>query len=262
MINLQKNEQELTSSVMSKISLSKDKDKLEGHVVNLSKCVVDLSKKAEVDLGATRARVVVVLDYSGSMGNLYRNGTVQNTLNRLVPLGLTFDDNGEIDVYLFQNDYRKMDGMNLDNYENYINDVVNKSGYRMVGTCYAPVLNAIINGSTEEKRGLFGLKKSVGAAGLVDDAQPTFVLFITDGDNSDKSATDKVVIESSEKNVFIQFVGIGTERFEYLRKLDDLEGRKVDNTGFSAMKSLESASDAELYTNILEQFVDWLKITQ
>ena len=47
------------------------------------------------------------------MANLYSNGTVQKTINRLVPLGLTFDDNGSIDVYLFQNDYRKLPDLNL-----------------------------------------------------------------------------------------------------------------------------------------------------
>lgn len=52
---------------MGKISLSKDKVNLEKHVVSLSKCVVDLSKKSGVDLGSTSAKVVVVLDYSGSM---------------------------------------------------------------------------------------------------------------------------------------------------------------------------------------------------
>ena len=94
MIQLKKTEEELTQHVMGKISLSKDKNTLEKHVVNLSKTVVDLSHKSGVDLGATSAKVVVVLDFSGSMSTLYRNGTVQKTINRLVPLGLTFDDNG------------------------------------------------------------------------------------------------------------------------------------------------------------------------
>lgn len=124
---------------MGKISLSKDKVNLEKHVVSLSKCVVDLSKKNGVDLGSTSAKVVVVLDYSGSMANLYSNGTVQKTINRLVPLGLTFDDNGSIDVYLFQNDYRKLPDLNLTNYENYVKNIVNTSGYSMGGTCYVEV---------------------------------------------------------------------------------------------------------------------------
>lgn len=101
MIELKKSEEELTKEVMGKISLSKDKTNLEKHVVSLSKTVVNLSKKSGVDLESTSAKVVVVLDYSGSMNGLYKNGTVQRTINRLVPLGLTFDDNGTIDVYLF-----------------------------------------------------------------------------------------------------------------------------------------------------------------
>ena len=31
-----------------------------------------------------------------------------------------------------------------------------------------------------------------------------------------------------------------------------------DNTGFSKMKELDKADDNELYTNVLEQFSDWL----
>ena len=64
---LKKTEEQLTKEVMGKISLSKDKVKLEKHVVSLSKTVVNLSKKSGVDLGSTSAKVVVVLDYSGSM---------------------------------------------------------------------------------------------------------------------------------------------------------------------------------------------------
>ena len=148
MVQLRKNEEELTKEIMGKISLSKDKVNLEKHVVNLTKCVVDLSKKSNIDLGSAKAKVVVVLDYSGSMCKLYSNGTVQKTINRLVPLGLSFDDNGSIDVYLFQNDYRKLEDLDLSNYEDYVKTVVNTAGYSMGGTNYAPVLRAIIEGSS------------------------------------------------------------------------------------------------------------------
>ena len=48
MIELKKNEEELTQEVMGKISLSKDKVNLEKHVVNLSKCVVNLSVERQI----------------------------------------------------------------------------------------------------------------------------------------------------------------------------------------------------------------------
>lgn len=260
MVNLRKNEEELAQEMMGKIILSKDKVNLEKHVVNLSKCVVNLSKKNGVDLGSTSAKVVVVLDYSGSMSNLYSNGTVQRTINRLVPLGLTFDDNGSIDVYLFQNDYRKFPDLNLSNYEHYVSDIVNRSGYLMGGTSYAPVLKAIIEGNTYRQGGFFGFGgKKVTTGAIVDDGDPTFILFITDGENSDIPATNNIIKKSSDMNVFIQFIGIGNERFQYLMSLDDMPGRRRDNTGFSKMQDLERVSDNELYSNVLEQFAAWLK---
>ena len=259
MVELRKNEKELAQEVMGKISLSKDKVNLEKHVVNLSKCVVDLSKKSGIDLGSTNAKVVVVLDYSGSMNLLYSNGIVQNTINRLVPLGLTFDDNGSIDVYLFQNDYRKLTDLNLSNYENYVNSVVKTSGYSMGGTNYAPGLRASLEGNAYKQGGFFGFgSKTITTEALVDNGDPTFILFITDGANADRAETDKIIKKSSDKNVFIQFIGIGNETFDYLMKLDDMPGRTRDNTGFSKMRDLDQASDNELYNNVLEQFSGWL----
>lgn len=70
----------------------------------------------------------------------------------------------------------------------------------------------------------------------------------------DKQNSDAIIHKSSEMNVFIQFIGIGNEKFQYLMDLDDMPGRKRDNTGFSKMKELDKADDNELYTNMLEQF--------
>lgn len=265
-VSLKKTEKEITEKVMGKISLSKDKKNLEQHVVSLSKCIVNLSKTRKTDLGDMRARVAVVLDYSGSMGRLYRNGTVQKTLNRLVPLGLTFDDNGSIDLFLFQSDYRQMEDLTLRTYDNYVQQVIMASDYRMGGTAYAPVLRAMIEGTTtvrEVKKGLFGTaQEQTHIPGIVDNTMPTFILFITDGDNSDKPETDEIIRRSSGMNVFIQFIGIGRDNFGYLEQLDNMQGRVRDNTGFSKMEDLERASDDELFTNVLGQFSEWLDIMQ
>lgn len=43
------------------------------------------------------------MDYSGSMSNLFRNGSVQETVSRLLPIALRFDDNGELESWLFSN---------------------------------------------------------------------------------------------------------------------------------------------------------------
>lgn len=280
-INLSKTEEELTAEVMGKINLSKDKDNLQEHVVNLSKSIVELSKKEDFDLGNTKSRVVVVLDYSGSMSNLYSNGSVQETLTKLIPLGITFDDNGSIDVLLFQSGCTKLEDLTIDNYENYVKEVIDTSKYEYGGTYYAPVIGVIANGGRidctkvidvdkTESYGFLGLKKRVvtekvtkqdkdNIDALVDEEQPTFVLFITDGDNFDKENTDKIIREISERNMFIQFVGIGSDKFKYLEKLDELSGRKVDNTGFVKFESIEKADDSKVYKKVLKEYTKWLK---
>ena len=260
-IVLTKTEEDLTRECLDKISLSKDRVNLEKHIINLSKTVIDISKKAEVDLGATKASVVVVLDYSGSMNCLYSDGTVQRTLNKLVPLGLTFDSAGTIDVYLFQNDYMKLPDLTIDNYEDYVFEVVKKSGYRIGGTNYAPVLNAIINDlhldRTISPMSAYTLHDPSFAAG----EDPTYILFITDGENSmaDKAASDETIRRISTMNMFVQFIGIGDEDFDYLRRLDKLHGRARDNTGFAEMPDLNKTTDEELYTTVLDEFSLWLK---
>lgn len=263
MINLTKEEQAQADKVMSKISLDKDKAALGDHVASLSKCMIDLGKKTAVDLTGLTARVILVLDYSGSMNSLYRNGTIQNTLSRLAPLGLTFDDNGAIEVYLFQNDCKKLSDLTLQNYADYKSKVIDKSGYSMGGTNYAPVIEAVLTDTGkrtpgETRSGFLGIKKASEPV-LKKTGETTLVMFVTDGDNDDKPQTDAIVRDSSKTDAFIQFIGIGDAKFNYLKKLDDLDGRDTDNTGFTNLANLNDIGDEELYRIILEEFANWTK---
>ena len=216
---------------------------LKKNVINLDKCLINLSKSSGINLGNHRAKVAAVIDYSGSMSHLYSSGAVQRALNRLIPLGLRFDDNGEVDVWLFHDYYKRLEGIDLRNFEHYVDEVMLGSGERYGGTCYAPVIRDLIQKYTVEDPS----------------EMPTFVIFITDGDNSDKARTNEMVKDSSYHKMFIQFVGIGGSSFRYLEKLDDLTGRPVDNTGFIKVKDFDRLSDDELYTELLDQYVQWLK---
>ena len=159
-------------------------------------------------------------------------------------------------MFLFHDGFIKLDDLDLSNYENYVN-YIKRSGYKMGGTNYAPVLCAIIEGYEQSKGGLFGGKTRVNP--IVDNGDPTFILFITDGANADRGATNRIIKKCSGMNVFIQFIGIGNYTFDYLEKLDDMPGRVRDNTGFSKMSDLANVSDKELYTDVLEQFSKWLR---
>jgi len=223
------------NTTRSSVTLQKAEEGLERHIVSLK-------KEKNVDLSQHKARVFVVLDRSGSMNYLYRNGEVQEVLTRLLPLALKFDDNGELEVYLFNNRCTQMRAMTLNNYENYVEkEILRKGNGPTGGTSYAPAILKTLDAYTD------------------DCPYPAFGIFITDGANDDCTATDKAVRESSKYKIFYQFVGIGHERFNYLEKLDDLDGRSVDNTAFIKVSDFAQLTDEQLYAKLLEQYPAWLR---
>lgn len=89
---------------------------------------------------------------------------------------------------------------------------------------------------------------------------PAFGIFITDGANHDRSATDRTIRESAKHKIFLKFVGTGEyDDFEYLEELDNLDGRPVDNTAFIRVTDFAKLTDDELYDLLLDQYTDWLK---
>lgn len=214
---------------------------------------VDLSKKISLrkelvvkeverqNIKNTNARVVFVLDHSGSMSSLYNNGSVQSLLERLFPVAMHFDDNAEMEFYLFENSFKRLASVTFSNLEKYVEKVIFKSNAQYGGTEYAPVMSEI------QKQ---YVKKNPSTT-------PTFVIFITDGDNSDKSETESVIKELSKYNIFWKFVGIGNSYFNFLQKLDEMEGRTVDNANFVTVENLQNITDAELYKLLLTEYADW-----
>lgn len=192
------------------------------HNENLGKVLIDMSKGSKIDMTKHTARVALAMDYSGSMDWLYDNGSVQETISRLLPIALRFDDNGELESWLFSNGAERLKAANADNYSSYVKNVMKKAHMYMGGTNYAPVLKEMVT-----------YYKDIEPSEI-----PAFIIFITDGENSDTFATNAVIKELSEYNIFVQFIGIGDEDFDYLKSLDDMKGRKHDNTGFTAVKDM------------------------
>jgi hypothetical protein len=187
----------------------------------------------------TKSRVAVVLDYSYSMSALYSTGFVQKLLERMMPLGIRFDDNSAIDVFLFHDKAYELGEVTLENFTGYVNRDVTKK-YSMGGTCYSPVVNMINKKYTEEK------------------GDVAYVIFITDGDCSDKENSEKAIKNASENGIFWQFVGIGRANFGFLEKLDDMPGRKIDNANFFQVKDLDKMSDENLYEKMMDEYPQYL----
>ena len=228
------NDEEPNSPVMP-IDMSK-------HEENLNTVLINMSKDNKIDMTKHVARVALAMDYSGSMSNLFHNGSVQETISRLLPIALRFDDNGELESWLFSNGSERLASVTKNNYSTYVKKVMNKANMSMGGTNYAPVLKEMVS-----------YYKDIEPSEV-----PAFIIFITEGENWDTNETNKIVKELSNYNMFVQFIGIGDENFNYLRSLDHMEGRKHDNTGFTAVKDMNKMTDEQLYTEILRQYKDWL----
>lgn len=201
---------------------------------------IDLNKKevqaiclTKAPLNGLKAKVAFVIDYSGSMRSMYNNGTVQRTLENIFPIAATFDDDGSMECWIFENGYHRLPDVTINNLEGYI--ARETRAYSMGGTCYAPVIEDIIDTYKKE-------------------TVPAYVVFVTDGDNQDKSKTTKMIIEASKYPIFWQFVGIGNDSFDYLQKLDDMEGRYVDNADFFKVSEPSKIT----YNDLLDEFPNWL----
>ncbi|WP_263117558.1 VWA domain-containing protein [Bacillus subtilis] len=220
--------------------------------------LIDLSKKAKIQLEKkqlldVKAEIVFVIDTSYSMGSLYNNGTVQELVDRLLGIGMNMDTNKSIDVFSFSDRAKEVGRANEKNHMDYVESnriVVNG------GTNYAPVMKLILDKYASSKKGFFsGLFSSKNKTQEI----PTFVFFITDGDNSDKSDATELVKESSNQPIFWQFVGIGNTNFSFLEKLDTMSGRFLDNANFFQVNDIASISDDELYSRLLNEFPTWLQ---
>ncbi len=253
---------------------------------------LNLKKSAETVLNLTKdlgveelkARIILVLDYSGSMAGMYDNGFVQRVVERIVPIAMAFDDNGELETYLFHDNFYKVDrAATKDNIIGYVDSII--KGKSMGGTNYAPVLNAIVGSNIQYERQSYTTKVSVekpaksfwgklfGATTVEEvevpqvtmvpkteqdrpDKTPTYVIFITDGENGDRANTIDVIKKMSHLPIFIQFIGLGPNLFSFLKQLDEMEGRFVDNANFFEMteNDLRNESDETLYRRLLNEF--------
>lgn len=192
------------------------------------------------------ARVGLVLDISGSMRTLYKNGTVQKVVERILAVASQFDDDGMLDVWVYDNEFSRLKSVTERDFENYVNDYIlnNDLIHKFGRNDEPPVMEDVINKYTTEDPS----------------KEPAFIVFINDG--GCKRSIKKPVVNSSNKPLFWQFVGIGDSNFEVLENLDTMEGRYIDNANFFHIKDIEKISDEELYNKLLNEFPEWIKEAQ
>lgn len=214
-------------------------DKIEQQAPGL----VSLAKTAAVSLQKTglsgqRAAVQLVLDHSGSMQPYYNNGAVQRLAEQALGLSVNLDDDGSVPLIFFGSYVEQYDDIRLDNYSGLVDTTHPRVHWG--STDYVAAINAAI---TEYQK-----------SGATD---PGLVIFQTDGEPNSRKAVERALRDASGLPIFWAFVGFGG-RVEFLEKLDDLRGRKVDNASFFHAANPHAVTDSQLYDGITSEFAQWL----
>ena len=226
---------------MPAISLKKRTTDAEKEVINMLKTALDRG----VDLGEVCMQFVVVIDASTSMENRYRNHEVQQLVERVLALSLSgLDDDGKIQVFFFHRKAIGPDVVEERNYSGYVDKWYNKFGLEPY-TSYAPAIRAV--------RKYLSKKNMLGP-----DQPPVCVIFVTDGQTSDEEKTTRELIDASEEPIFWCVLGLGYEP-TFLKKLDTMGGRRVDNVSLTVVNNASGEDDASFFQRVLrELMLEWL----
>ena len=221
-------------------------------------------------------RVGAAFDVSGSAKHLFTGGTMQQTVDRLLPVAMRFDDNGEMDVWSFDHSFNQLATVGKMDYEDYIqrevmgNDKISKWG----STNYGGVMDAMAQfyfprarpaaavaaAATGFMGKLFGkpAPAPVAAPAPASGAKlvPAMALFITDGANNDRASAQAVLRASVDVPVYWQLIGVGNPReFTFLEEMAD----ELPHVGFVHLASL-ALTDEQLYDKLLsDELCTWMK---
>ncbi len=195
-----------------------------------------------------RARVVLVIDKTGSMSTLYRIGAVHRVVHRMIPVAIQLDDDGRLEPYLYAKSFAALPAITVDTADQWCDTYLHMSG-RRAGIDYSR-----IGGVNNE----IPIMREIMTT-LDPDSDSTLVLFFTDGGFHEKRKITELMREAATLPIFWQFVGLGAANYGLLRDLDTMDGRVVDNAGFFAIDDIDRVADEELYGRLLGEFPDWLR---
>ena len=215
-------------------------------------------------LNGQKAKVAVVLDFSGSMAAVYRSGAMQRLVEKVLALATQFDDDGAIDFFVFDTKASYLGEISIGDFPGSVDRLTR--GRSMGSTNYAHAFLTVREhfGFAPQplpKRGLFGLLKGPAAVGNPTASPsdiPVFALFLTDGAPDSKDAAIQALTEVSTAPIFWKFLSIGRKSIAFLEKLDDMKQRFVDNANYEPIGDVDAISDSLLFKKMLQEFPEWL----
>ncbi|WP_043722145.1 vWA domain-containing protein [Nocardia asiatica] len=195
-----------------------------------------------------RARVVLVIDKTGSMKRQYHNQVVHRVVQRMIPVATQLDDDGTLEAYLYALSFVKLPDITVEHGDEWARTFLHLTGTHE-GIDYDR-----LGGRNDELPIMSDIIESLRPGG-----RPTLVLFFTDGGFAKKREIAALMRDASLLPAFWQFVGLGRANYGVLRTLDELSDRAVDNAGFFALDDIDKVDDAQLYARLLGEFPDWLR---
>ncbi|MBO6224981.1 MAG: VWA domain-containing protein [Psychrobacter sp.] len=243
-------EEDASASIQDASNINTTKVSLEKIMTEKAPKLINLAKKATISLEKHKlqnltAKVALVLDASGSMNGQYKKGHVQEVVNRLLPIGVSFDDDQSLDCWAFGDKCHYLGDIEFNNYEDFIEKA--HGGWRK-WDCGSRTNNET---SAIEAVSSFYKKEGVDV--------PVYVLFISDGGVTNTNGITNAITNAAKLPIFWQFVGIGGSSYGVLKNLDDMTGRLIDNCSFFEINHINSLSEEQLYENMLEEFPSWIK---
>ncbi|MEU6345213.1 VWA domain-containing protein [Streptomyces sp. NPDC046977] len=247
-VRLTKGEEHLPPDMRKRLSLRKEQ------------VAVSLRKHGAADVVA---RVVLVLDASGSMSGLYARGVVAGVVERMAAVAAQMDDDGEMQAWTFASFPARLPDLRLAELPEWLRLHVRVGELSLFGRPRKPrggmqpgqVDMRFVGIQNEEQKVIAEVRDFVRANPA---PVPTLVLFFSDGGVYRDAQIERQLREAVEEPVFWQFVGLGRANFGVLERFDTLPGRRVDNVGFFAVDDIAAVPDAELYDRILSEFPSWL----
>ncbi|MER7707501.1 VWA domain-containing protein [Kitasatospora sp. NPDC097605] len=208
------------------------------------------------------ARVVLVLDASGSMAGLYARGVVADVVERMVAVATQLDDDGAMQAWTFASNPARLPDLRAGDLPEWLRHVRvgQLSGLFGRRRRRSPLPEGEVDMKevgvgNEEQKVIAEVREYVRRhpAGA-----PTLVLFFSDGGVYRNAEIERELREAVEEPLFWQFVGLGRSNYGVLQRFDELPGRRVDNVGFFSVDDISTLPDPELYDRLLSQFPRWV----
>ncbi|WP_326797004.1 VWA domain-containing protein [Streptomyces sp. NBC_01808] len=220
---------------------------------------ISLRKHGAADISA---RVIIVLDASGSMTRLYAQGVVADVVERMAAVAAELDDDGAMQAWTFASHPARLPDLLLGDLPEWLRLHVRvgqlalfRPRKKRKGLENGQIDMRTVGIQNEEQKVIAEVRAYVRENPAPD---PTLVLFFSDGGVYRNAEIERELREAVEEPIFWQFVGLGASDYGVLERFDSLGGRRVDNVGFFSVDDISGLPDPQLYDRLLSQFPGWI----